>query len=142
LRPSVEIVVADASPLIALARVCDLGLLSTVFARTLVTETVIAERQAGPGDRAERPVITAALERGLLGRIDDPPAGRDWGLGAGEIGAIAAARARGCGLLMDDRAARRIAADLGIPVVGTLGVLLLAKRAGRVETIGPSSPSC
>lgn len=40
-------------------------------------------------------------------------------------------------LLIDDRAGRRVAQTLGLPVLGTAGLLLLAKRQGFIETIGP-----
>jgi predicted nucleic acid-binding protein len=38
---------------------------------------------------------------------------------------------------MDDRAGRRVAVGLGIPVIGVLGVLILAKRAGAIPQIRP-----
>lgn len=36
-------------------------------------------------------------------------------------------------LLLDDRAARRVARDLGLPLMGTLAVLDVAARQGRVD---------
>lgn len=131
-----EVVVADAGPLIALARVIDLALLPEVFARALVTETVLSECLVRD-DRPEGAVISAAIGNGWLIRLPDPPLDTDWGLGPGEASAIAAARARGAGLLMDDRAGRRIARELGIPTIGALGVLLLGKRRGRLTEIRP-----
>jgi predicted nucleic acid-binding protein len=40
-------------------------------------------------------------------------------------------------LLLDGRAARRTARALGLSVVGTLGVLLAAKRTGLVPEVRP-----
>ena len=40
--------------------------------------------------------------------------------------AVAVAVERQAGLIVDERRARRIAARMGVPVVGTVGVLLLA----------------
>jgi len=40
-------------------------------------------------------------------------------------------------LLVDERKARRVAAQLGLPFIGTLGVLLEAKRLGLVESLSP-----
>jgi predicted nucleic acid-binding protein len=37
---------------------------------------------------------------------------------------------------LDDARARRMAATLGIPVAGTLGLLLNAKKAGLVPSVG------
>jgi predicted nucleic acid-binding protein len=38
-------------------------------------------------------------------------------------------------LIIDDRAARRLAQSLGVPIIGTLGVLLVAKRRGLLTAI-------
>ena len=59
------------------------------------------------------------------------------GLDLGERAAIARALEIGAGLLADDRAARQHAAALGLAVIGTLGVLVLGKRAGNVRSIRP-----
>jgi predicted nucleic acid-binding protein len=39
--------------------------------------------------------------------------------------------------ILDDRAARNCALSLGIPVRGTLGVILLAKREGLLSHVQP-----
>jgi hypothetical protein len=39
--------------------------------------------------------------------------------------------------IFDDGAARRLAQVLGLPVIGTLGVLLAAKRRGFIERVQP-----
>ena len=41
-------------------------------------------------------------------------------------------------LLLDDALARRKASRIGIPVVGTLGVLLMAKSAGLIDAVKPA----
>ena len=38
---------------------------------------------------------------------------------------------------MDERAGRSAAAQLGLPVIGTLGLLLRSKEKGFIPTIGP-----
>jgi len=48
-----------------------------------------------------------------------------------------AAEIRADRLLLDERAARRVAEALGLSVVGTLGVLLAAKRRGLVAEVRP-----
>ena len=58
------VVVADAGPLIALARVDALDLLRELFGRILVPEAVRAECCAKPGPDADR--ITAAITRKWL----------------------------------------------------------------------------
>ena len=40
-------------------------------------------------------------------------------------------------ILLDDKKARRIAEQFGLPITGTVGMLLKAKRRGVVEAIAP-----
>jgi hypothetical protein len=40
-------------------------------------------------------------------------------------------------LLIDDLAARRLAQSLGIPIIGSLGLLLRAKQRGLVVVVRP-----
>jgi hypothetical protein len=40
-------------------------------------------------------------------------------------------------VILDDRKARSVARRAGVPVIGTLGVLLLAKRQGVLPRIEP-----
>jgi predicted nucleic acid-binding protein len=40
-------------------------------------------------------------------------------------------------VVLDDEAARRLAIALGLPVIGTLGILVLAKQEGIVATVRP-----
>jgi len=59
-------------------------------------------------------------------------------LGAGESEAIALAIELGADfLILDDLKARKIAREFGINVVGTAGVLLLAKKRGVVDEVKP-----
>lgn len=62
-----------------------------------------------------------------------------WGLGEGESAVIShAVRHRGATAVLDDRAARACAAALGVETRGTLGLLVLAKRAGVLSEIRPA----
>jgi predicted nucleic acid-binding protein len=40
-------------------------------------------------------------------------------------------------MLLDDKKARRIASQLDIKIIGTLGILLLAKKSGIIPLIKP-----
>ncbi len=41
-------------------------------------------------------------------------------------------------LLIDERPGRRLAQTLGVPITGTVGMLLLAKKAGLLPTVRQS----
>jgi hypothetical protein len=61
-----------------------------------------------------------------------------WGLGPGESSVLALAYAnRGMEAIIDDLAGRRCASLLGIPVRGTLGIVLAAKKRGFI----PQAPT-
>ncbi len=132
-----KVVIADAGPLIAFARLHRLDLLPQIFSRVLVTDTVLGEC-AGRSDFPESPLIQTAIIIKQLELCTSP----DFSafvqeIDAGEASAIAMAIECGCGVLMDDKAGRRTATRLGIPVIGTIGVLVLAKRKGLVPLVKP-----
>lgn len=59
-------------------------------------------------------------------------------LGPGETEVLALAlEARDAVVILDDAFARRVATKLEVPLIGTLGVLLEAKRYGLVPAIAP-----
>ena len=59
----------------------------------------------------------------------------EWGLGAGESSVLAFANQHpAVEAIIDDLAARRCAAGLGVPVRGTLGIVLAAKKRGLVPS--------
>ena len=126
------IVVADASPLIALARIGRLELLHTSFGKLLVPEAVWREvvdagldkPGAGAVSQASWVERRAVTDTGLVAVL-----GRD--LGAGEAEAIVLAREVGAGLvLMDERMGRAVARRLGLRVTGLVGVLIEARERG------------
>jgi predicted nucleic acid-binding protein len=64
-----------------------------------------------------------------------PDSIKAWGLGEGESAVLAWCVAhRGAEAIIDDLAARRCAAGLGISVRGTLGLVLTAKQQGLVAS--------
>lgn len=131
-----SVVVADAGPLIALGRLNHLDLLPRLFADVQVTTTVLAECLAQP-ERPDAQRIAAAVSVGHIHRCPDAEHVDTGPLDPGESSAVARAREIGAGLLMDDRAAVVHARAIGLKVIGTLGVLVLAKRNGLLEEIGP-----
>jgi predicted nucleic acid-binding protein len=130
-----KLVVTDAGPLMALGRQDLLGLLPLLFQQVHVPDVVIRECLAHP-ELPDAQRIEAALSEGwLLVREASPLDMR--GLDLGERCAIGVAVDLGAALLVDDRAARRHAEALGLDVLGTLGVLVLAKRQGHIAEVKP-----
>lgn len=132
-----KLVIADAGPLIAFARIHQISLLPQIFGRVLVTDIVFAEC-AGRSDFPESALIHEAVTRKQLELCTAPDfSAFAQKIDAGEASAIAAAVDFGCGVLMDDKAGRRMATNAGVPVIGTVGVLVLAKRKDLVPLVTP-----
>jgi hypothetical protein len=81
-----------------------------------------------------RPEVVAAIKTaGWIDVVEDPIA-QDLGLDPGETAAILLAeQLHADALLIDDRRGRAVAAARGIVVIGTLGILAGARRAGALE---------
>jgi len=133
-----KIVIADAGPLIAFARLAQLELLTRVFAQVLVTEAVFTECTCR-SDHVETKPILHAVQTHLIQRCTTPPVHFELALhvDSGEASAIAAAAEWGCGVLMDDKAGRRMAKNFGVASIGTVGVLVLAKQKNLLPGIKP-----
>jgi predicted nucleic acid-binding protein len=120
-------VVSDTSPLIALHQIGQLRLLGTIFGTILVPPAVVREAVG-----VERPswIVERPLTRPLA------PAVLRAGLGRGESEAISLALELSADrVLLDDLPARNLAQRLNIPLIGTLGILLAAKRKGLIPAI-------
>ena len=125
-----SVVVSDASALIALEQIGQLALLERLFATLLIPPAVARESAAGGTlptwiheRRLEQPLSSQVLRASL---------------GPGESEAISLAlEAHADLLIVDDRPARRLAQALGIPIIGTLGVLFAAKRKGIITALRP-----
>ena len=130
---------ADAGPLIALGWAGRLRLLREVLGTVLVPDAVVREclrNRRLPGAEAVR----QALSNGLLSRgaVRRSPRHEGLiGLGDGEAAAITLAHGLGVQVLLDDGPARAAARELGVEVIGTGGVLVRAKRLGRLAAVKP-----
>jgi predicted nucleic acid-binding protein len=134
-----RLVVVDTSALIGLAAAGEFQLLPRLFGSVVITAAVRAEVLAAPELPGARDVRRAAHE-GWLTTLDPPDFGEDLAaLGEGEASVIALALQHvGPSLVvLDDAAARLRAEDVGLPVVGVLGVLIAAKRRGYLDLVGP-----
>lgn len=143
---SPPLLIADSGPLIALARLDLLALPRHFFAEVLVTPTVWAEVTRRPKpDEMER--LDLAMSSGVLrlsASRSAPPDSvpdvlRRAGIDAGERVSILLALEMEAALLLDDKRARLAAHALGLPVLGTLGLLARGRQTGAV---GPLRPLC
>jgi len=132
----IEDVVVNASPLISLFRSGQAFLLPQIFRSVIVPvavwEEVVLE------DRDDAVARELSLQTWPVRESVTPSSRvRDWNLGAGETAVLSYAlehppqRA-----MIDDAAARRCAITLGIPVLGTGGMLVLAKRRRLIPSVG------
>lgn len=136
-------ILADASPLIVLAKLRRLELLYELYGEVLIGPVVKAETiDAGHAIRARGvEQLENALERGWL-QVACPTAGersfmeglvRRSRLDQGEAEAIAFASTRDLRLIVDDKEARSVAAAAGVTIVGTAGVLLEACLGAHLD---------
>lgn len=134
------IIVADAGPLIALAKIAQLTLLPALFVEVHMPAYVLHEAAGNilmPGAAAVRAFADAHAT--IHDDSVDPRVQRLCvEIDAGEAQAIALAQSLHCGVLMDDLLGRGVAKRLGLSVIGVLGVLLQGKRAGHIAAIRPS----
>lgn len=123
-------VVSNASSLIALGHIAHIHLLQMLFSAVLIPPAVV--RETAP---------TVALPAWISERALTQPIGPQIlraSLGPGESEAISLAlEVSARWVILDERPARRLAQALGLPVIGTLGVLLASKRRGLLPAVRP-----
>jgi predicted nucleic acid-binding protein len=126
--------VVNASPLIVLAKAGAVELLGRPGGQVIVPQDVAREILAGPpADPARRLMESGWGERAVAPAV--PASVVEWGLGAGESAVLALALAdRGVVAILDDAEARACARTHGLRMLGTLGVILVAKQEGRVRS--------
>lgn len=134
--------VADTSTLKTFAEIGRSDLLFSVFSVIVVPPALIGEleRMSSRGNLD----LLAQLKRGvelrpssLCGEALELSRHYAMRLGAGESEVIALARTGKAFALLDDLKARQIAKADGVRLVGSLGVLALAKERGVVVKVGP-----
>jgi len=130
--------VVNASPLIVLGRLSQLPLLPQLAEVLTVPVAVAQEVERGPEEDPARAWVSGAGRAFVQECEPVEPTVAAWDLGAGESSVISCAlRAPGFEAILDDLAARKCAATLSVPIRGTLGVLLLARKEGLVAELTP-----
>lgn len=133
------IVVSNATPLIGLAKIGQLSLLrdlfETVFIAQAVYEEVVLHGSNRPG-AAELRQATWIQVRQVVDRTRVDYLRSD--LDFGEAETLVLANELSADWVLMDEAKGRLAAELlGLPMIGTLGLLLLGKSMGKVTAVRP-----
>lgn len=132
-------IVVDTTVLLYLGRIGLSDLLPAQFNPVWVPEAVTMELDMGRVLRPDtfdphrqRWVNVVSASQSL---VDGLPTNR---LGIGERAVIAFAQAQGSWAGLDDHQARQLAESMGIRVIGTLGILVRAKRVSLISAVQPS----
>ncbi len=121
-------IISDTSCLILLDKICELDILNKLFG-TIITTSEVAEEFGQPlptwfelrqpTDKNYQSIIEASVDKG-------------------EASAIALAiELDDCLLIIDDLKGRKFAHQLGLTIIGTIGVVVDAKLAGLIPSVKP-----
>jgi predicted nucleic acid-binding protein len=130
------IVVSNASPLISLAKVGCLNLLPDMFGQISIAREVLQEVVGAGGDRPGANAIQNAPWIQVQAVKDTAQIQvwrRTYRLGAGELATVQLAQELSADLaIIDERAARLLAGQYGVKVIGCVGLLETCHRQGRL----------
>jgi predicted nucleic acid-binding protein len=122
------IVVSDASPITALLTVGQIELLRKLFGQVVIPPAVNAELARSHTSFPQWLEVRQLRDDGAAGRYERV-------VDRGEAEAIALAQElRADRLLIDERKGRQLAQQAGVPVLGLVGVILIAKRTRLISS--------
>lgn len=128
--------VINASPLIVLSKINHQHLIAQLADKVVVPQAVVDEINAGPVDDPARQFLSG-LPFPLV-KPETEPVVLAWDLGAGETAVLSyASQNSDWRVVLDDGAARRCAHTLGIPLLGTLGIILRARQRDIIPAAVP-----
>jgi len=131
-------IIADAGPIIALCKIGKLKLLNKLFDQCIVSDTVFNEVVKGTDSSANCLKKAIEVNQFTVKQARAITATALYVLDEGEASSISLAIEIGdCGLLIDEFKGREVAKRLGVPVIGTAGLLLLAKKKGIIPSVIP-----
>jgi predicted nucleic acid-binding protein len=130
--------IVNASPLILLTKIGRIDLLDAEGVDVVVPMPVLQEVSSlDPAD----PVVRAIHDAGWSVVMPSAPVLASvsrWKLDPGEESVLTVAlQSLGCEVVIDDRAGRRCAEAHGITLLGTIGVVILGKRLGKIAEARP-----
>jgi len=135
-----DLVLADASPLIAISIVHGFDWLHALLGKITTTSVVLQEVASGAGRPGEQEILEAVRRR-RIEVVDDEhgePAFDELDAGEASILRLAVRSRRRCLVLIGERAGCRVAREQGFAAVGTVGLLIHAKRRGLLSAVRPA----
>jgi predicted nucleic acid-binding protein len=130
-------VVSNTTPILSLLKISKLDILKALYQTVLIPQAVYQEVEAGKNRSFYTDLskvdwiiikhIHSRRERMYLFDLDD-----------GEAETLVLAQEQNADLvIIDEKFGRRYAGQLGVPVTGTIGILLRAKKQGIITEITP-----
>lgn len=133
-----ERAVVNASPLIFLAKAGLIHFLQQAAPLVLIPAAVADEISRRGRDDITARTLASASWLTTVEAPAVPPLIQAWDLGPGESAVLAYAQAHpGVVAIIDDGAGRRCAETLGVPLLGTLGLVMIAKKRGLIPAARP-----
>ncbi len=139
-KSSINLVIADTGPLIAIAIMELFPVLNELFGQVIVPRAVVHECLHDLSKSQSKIILQAIKHKcinekkvknteycRLLGQILDP----------GEAEAITLAKELNATALIDEKAGRKVANREGLVCIGSLYVLIKAKQAGLIQSVAP-----
>jgi predicted nucleic acid-binding protein len=128
----------NSSPLILLGRISRLDLLPALAEEVIVPQAVLQELTVKQGEDWLARTVSTYPGIEVVNDAPVPADLRKWNLGAGETAVVAFCLANaGYRAVLDDLRGRHCAQAFGVPLFGTLGVLVDARRQGLIPLARP-----
>ena len=129
--------VINASPIILYCRIGRLDVIERLAPRVIVPAAVIEEVQAGSQkDSTTKEAIAWAVQY-QQPNITIPSTVERWDLGSGESQVISFCLQGEQWAVLDDRMARRCISAHGLQMIGSLGMILRARKFGLIDAARP-----
>jgi predicted nucleic acid-binding protein len=132
-------VVVNASPLICLAKSGLANVLPALFEDVMIPPSV--EKEVGIKGASDLQMMALLSQQWIrrVEKVSAHPGVIAWDLGDGESEVLSyALEHREYWAALDDLAARRCAASMGCPYIGTVGIIVLSRRQGIIPSVRES----
>ncbi len=134
-RHSNKCLVIDTGPLIAIAHLDLFEVAGQLYQELYITKQVFEESQVDPA-REDASSIAAAVKGNRIMCAIEPVDNLSSRLGVGETSSVMLAKKLKCPVMIDDKNARRFAAANAVPVIGSVGMLVIARRNRLIGSVG------